>query len=120
MKYHVGLAAGLLSGACTISAVLGVATDSINQLGIAGEDKKAMIDAMPVAYAVTYLFGTAGSAWILATLGPKLLGVDLPRACKEYEAKRGGTPEESGVRSAYQELIVRAYRISNGSGCRKK
>ena len=34
MNYHVGFAAGLLSGACTISAVLGVATDTINQLGV--------------------------------------------------------------------------------------
>jgi putative transport protein len=120
MHYHTGLAAGLLSGACTISAVLGVATDSINQLGISAEEKKTMIDAMPVAYAVTYLFGTAGSAWILATLGPKLLRVDLPKACKEYEATMGGTPEESGVRSAYQELIVRAYRLGNGTKCRNK
>jgi putative transport protein len=120
MNYHVGLAAGLLSGACTISAVLGVASDSINQLGASAEDKKAMIDAMPVAYAVTYLFGTAGSAWILASLGPKLLRVDLPQACKEYEAQMGGSPEESGVRSAYQELIVRAYRIGNGTRCAKK
>src|SRR3954454_15181022 len=31
MGYNTGLAAGLLSGACTISAVLGVATDSINE-----------------------------------------------------------------------------------------
>jgi putative transport protein len=120
MNYHVGLAAGLLSGACTISAVLGVATDSINQLGISAEEKKSIVDAMPVAYAVTYLFGTAGSAWILATLGPKLLGVDLPKACKEYEAKMGGSVEESGVRSAYQELIVRAYRLENGSKCRNR
>jgi putative transport protein len=120
MNYHVGLAAGLLSGACTISAVLGVASDSINQLGMSAEDKKAMIDAMPVAYAVTYLFGTAGSAWILATLGPKILRVDLVQSCKEYEAKLGGSAEEAGVRSAYQELIVRAYRIENGSQCRNK
>ena len=33
----------------------------------------AMVDAMPVAYAVTYLYGTAGSAWFLASVGPKLL-----------------------------------------------
>ena len=66
MGYHTGFAAGLLSGACTISAVLGVAGDTIGQLGISAEQKKAWVDAMPVAYAVTYIFGTAGSAWILA------------------------------------------------------
>ena len=111
MGYHVGLAAGLLSGACTISAVLGVATDTINQLSVAAEQKKAWIDAMPVAYAVTYLFGTAGSAWILGTLGPKLLRVDLPAECKKLEASLGVSEAEPGVISAYQRFVVRAYRI---------
>src|SRR5882724_8670942 len=49
--YSIGQAAGLMSGACTISAVLGVATDSINQLGLPAVQAKAMIDSMPVAYA---------------------------------------------------------------------
>jgi putative transport protein len=111
MGYHTGLAAGLLSGACTISAVLGVATDTINQLGVSAEQKKAWIDAMPVAYAVTYLFGTAGSAWILGTLGPKLLRVDLPAECKKLEASMGASEAEPGVISAYQRFVVRAYRL---------
>lgn len=34
MGYHVGEAAGLLAGSQTISAVIGVASDTINQLGI--------------------------------------------------------------------------------------
>ncbi len=34
LGYEAGTAAGLLSGSQTISAVLGVATDAINQLGI--------------------------------------------------------------------------------------
>jgi putative transport protein len=111
MDYHVGFAAGLLSGACTISAVLGVATDTINQLGVPAEQKQAWIDAMPVAYAVTYLFGTAGSAWILATLGPKLLRVDLPAECRKLEASMGATEAEPGVISTYQRFVVRAYRL---------
>ena len=114
MGYHTGLAAGLLSGACTISAVLGVATDTINQLSVSAEDKKAWIDAMPVAYAVTYLFGTAGSAWILGTLGPKLLRVDLPAECKKLEASMGASEAEPGVISTYQRFVVRAYRLVDG------
>jgi putative transport protein len=113
MGYHTGLAAGLLSGACTISAVLGVATDTINQLGVPAEQKKAWIDAMPVAYAVSYLFGTAGSAWILATLGPKLLRVDLPAECKKLEASMGASEAEPGVISTYQRFVVRAYRLGD-------
>ena len=114
MGYHTGLAAGLLSGACTISAVLGVASDTINQLGIDAAQKKAWIDAMPVAYAVSYLFGTAGSAWILASLGPKLLRVDLPAECKKLEASMGASEAEPGVVSAYQRFVVRAYRFADG------
>jgi putative transport protein len=113
LGYNVGLAAGLLSGACTISAVLGVATDSINQLSISPEQKKMLIDVMPVAYAVTYIFGTAGSAWFLATLGPKILGVDLPKAAKELEAEMGAGEVEPGVMSAYQAVVVRAYQVTN-------
>ena len=115
LKYDAGMAAGLLSGSCTISAVLGVASDTINQLGLAPEQKKAMIDAMPVAYAVTYLFGTAGSAWILANLGPKILRVDLVKECKEYEAKMDGGASKSGMMSAYLDLVVRAYEVVAGS-----
>jgi putative transport protein len=111
MGYHTGFAAGLLAGASTISAVLGVATDTINQLGVSAEQKQAWFDGMPVAYAVTYLFGTAGSAWILASLGPKLLRVDLPAECKKLEASMGASEAEPGVISTYQRFVVRAYRL---------
>jgi len=114
MGYDVGQAAGLLAGSQTISAVLGVATDSINQLHMSPDDKLALINRMPVAYAVTYLFGTAGSAWILASLGPKILRVDLVKACKEYESKLGGTEPEPGVMSVSRQFDARAYRINGG------
>jgi len=112
--YNVGLAAGLLSGSQTISAVLGVATDAINRLGVSPEDKEKLINVMPVAYAVTYIFGTAGSAWVLASIGPKILGVDLPAECKKLEAKMGaGGETEAGVMSAARRFDVRAYRVTN-------
>ena len=72
-----------------------------------------MLNAMPIAYAVTYVFGTAGSAWILASLGPKLLRVNLAEESKKLEAQIGSREPEAGVLSAYQELIVRAYRVEN-------
>jgi putative transport protein len=109
--FDTGTAAGLLSGAQTISAVIGVATDTINGLQLPADQKKTLIDHIPVAYAVTYIFGTAGTAWVLASLGPKLLGVDLAKVCKEYEAKMGGG--ESGGLTAYRMFSVRAYRIDD-------
>jgi len=113
LGYSIGTTAGLLSGASTISAVLGVASDSISQLPLAAEEKRALLDAMPVAYAITYLFGTAGSAWILASLGPKLLRVDLAEECRKYEAEMGGSATSEARITAYRELIVRAIRITN-------
>ena len=112
--YNVGQAAGLLSGACTISAVLGVATDSIKQLGISDDHKRAFIAAMPVAYAVSYLYGTAGSAWFLASIGPKILRVNLAKECADYEAKMGGELE-GGDLTAYRRLTTRAFLVGQGS-----
>ncbi len=113
--YNMGQAAGLLSGACTISAVLGVASNTMGQIGLTPEQHKAMVDAMPVAYAVAYLYGTAGSAWFLASIGPKLLRVDLAKECADYEAKMGGSADADGQMSAYRRLTTRAYQVEEGS-----
>ena len=113
LGYDVGAAAGLLSGSQTISAVLGVATDAINQLGNTAEEKTKFINQMPVAYAVTYIFGTAGSAWLLASIGPKLLRVDIAAECKKLEATLGGGEAEPGVMSMARRFDVRAYRVTN-------
>ena len=116
MGYHVGEAAGLLAGSQTISAVIGVASDTINQLGISEAQKATYINAIPVSYAVTYIFGTAGSAWILASLGPKLLGgLDKVKAdCKELESKMGTSEmDEPGFSPALRPVVFRAYKITN-------
>ncbi len=116
MGYNVGEAAGLLAGSQTISAVIGVAEDTINGLGIPDAQKASYINAIPVAYAVTYIFGTAGSAWILASLGPKLLGgLDKVKAdCKELEAKMGSSEaDEPGFAPALRPVVFRAYKINN-------
>lgn len=93
--YNAGEAAGLLAGSQTMSAVLGVAEDTIGQMNISDTDKSAMVNVMPVAYAVTYIFGTAGSAWLVSDIGPRLLGgLDyVKKACKELEAKMGNNDE---------------------------
>jgi putative transport protein len=113
LRYNTGQAAGLLSGACTISAVLGVATDAINQLPKSSDEKKALLDSMPIAYAVTYLFGTAGAAWFLASIGPKVLGGNLVEQCKELESKMGEQEQEAGVVSAYARFLARTYTLAN-------
>ena len=70
---------------------------------------------MPIAYAVTYMFGTMGSAIVIAMLGPKLLGIDLVAACKDYEEKYGGGKKEmGGAGSAWHRWALRAYKVQTG------
>lgn len=116
MGYNAGEAAGLLAGAQTISAVIGVADDTINGLNISTEQKNNMINIIPVAYAVTYIYGTAGSAWVLSSLGPKMLGglEKVKVACKELEAKMGTSEaDEPGFEHARRPVVFRAYTIEN-------
>lgn len=109
--YDLGSAAGLYAGSQTISASMGLATDAINRAGMEPDKAKAMLDGMPVAYAVTYMFGTLGSALVIALLGPKLLRMDLPAACKDYEERFGGTKEMGGAGSAWHRWALRAFRV---------
>jgi len=113
--YDLGYSAGLYSGSQTISAAMGLSTDAINRLGKSPEEAKALLDSMPIAYAVTYMFGTMGSAVVIAVLGPKLLGINLVTACKDYEEKHGGGRKDlGGAGSAWQRWVLRAYKIRQG------
>lgn len=113
--FDIGNAAGLLAGANTISAVLGVATDTVNQLGISAEQKQTYINQMPVAYAVTYIFGTAGTAWFLSSVGPKMLGKNVVQQTKEYEASLGGSisQEDASMEYAYDGTTFRVFEATS-------
>jgi putative transport protein len=113
--YDLGYSAGLYAGSQTISASMGLATDAINRLGLAADQTKTYLDNMPVAYAVTYMFGTMGSAIVIAVIGPKLLGINLVAACKDYEEKfGGGTKQVGGPGTAWTRWVVRAYKVQPG------
>jgi len=113
--YDLGYAAGFYSGSQTISAAMGLSTDAINRIGMEADKAKALIDSMPVAYAVTYMFGTMGSAIVIAVLGPKLLGINLEAACKDYEEKFGGGKKEvGGAGYAWHRWVLRAYQVQPG------
>jgi putative transport protein len=112
--YDLGYSAGLYAGSQTISASMGLATDAINRLGMDADKTKAVLDSMPVAYAVSYLFGTIGSALVIALLGPWLLRINLPAACKDYEEKQGGTKEMGGAGSAWHRWELRAFQVKPG------
>jgi putative transport protein len=112
--YDLGYAAGLYAGSQTISASMGLATDAINRLGLSQDQAKALLDAIPIAYAVTYIFGTVGSAILLALIGPPLLRINLAAACKAYEERQGGRKELGGLGSAWHRWEMRAFRVRPG------
>lgn len=114
--YNAGEAVGLFSGAQTISAVIGVGQETINGLHISADAKTAMDNVIPVMYAVTYVFGTAGSAWIVAFLGPALYGgmKKCRAACEKEEAEMGQSLINSpGYASSLREVSFRCYKATN-------
>ena len=112
--YDLGYAAGLYSGSQTISAAMGLSTDAINRVGLAADETKNLLDSMPVAYAVTYMFGTVGSAIVIALICPALVRMDLVRACKDYEEKFGGKKELGGAGSAWHRWETRSFHVQPG------
>ncbi len=113
--YDAGAGAGLYAGSQTISASMGLAIDAIGRLGLPADQAKALLDIMPTAYAVTYIFGTVGSAILLAQIGPLLLGINLKKAAKEYEDKHGGQRALGGLNDSWQRYEVRAFKIAPDS-----
>jgi putative transport protein len=113
LGYDPGTAAGLLAGAFSESTVIGTAGEAINRLTISPEEKTQLVNNIPIAYAVTYLLGTAGLVWYLPVIGPKLMGIDLKAESKKAQSEVPGATEAPGVVSAARRFDVRAYRLTN-------
>ncbi|MBD5315814.1 MAG: aspartate-alanine antiporter [Bacteroides sp.] len=117
MGYDKGMAVGLFAGSQTVSAVIGSGSDTIRALGLPESQTKALIDIIPACYAVTYIFGTIGSAWIIANFGPMLLG-GLSKAKAETqrleeELDNGDFTPEPGMVNANRPISFRAYRVES-------
>lgn len=111
--YDAGTAAGLVAGALTESATIGTAMDAIARLDLSTAERAALANSIPVAFAVTYLVGVIGAAWVLSQLAPRLLRVDLAEECRKLEEEmRGGV---SAQHSARREFEFRAYAVDPGS-----
>ena len=117
MGYNIGEAVGLLAGSQTMSAVIGVGTDTINSLDIADAEKQKMLGMIPVCYAVTYVFGTIGSAYLLANLGPRLLGgikkVKAETAELEKKLNYGSATTDPNYIKAQLPVVFRAYKVTD-------
>lgn len=110
-----GYSAGMIGGALTQSSVIGTADDALQHLtiGRATADMDLKSD-IAVAYAVTYVFGTAGLIVLLKLL-TGLWRIDLPAAAQKAEAEMGYAAEQETLESFHWSKLVipRAYRVEN-------
>ena len=117
MGYNTGTAIGLFAGSQTISAVIGVGSDIISSMKIDEETKRYLIGIIPSSYAVTYVFGTIGAAWIIANLGPRLCGgvAKAKQQIAEIEAEmeEGEFSAQPGLMVANRPVSFRAYKAES-------
>ncbi len=114
--YNIGEAVGLFAGAQTISAVIGVGDDTIATLAASAADKRNWADMIPVCYAVTYLFGTIGSAYLIAYVGPAMLG-GIDKVKKETVAlaakmNHSSISDDPAYINAQRPIVFRAYKVA--------
>ena len=117
LGYNKGIAVGVFAGAQTVSAVIGVGSDTIRSLGLSEEETSKLLNIIPACYAVSYVFGTVGSAWIIANLGPMLLGgikkVKAETKRLEEEMDAGDFTPDPGQIIANRPISFRAYRVES-------
>ncbi len=117
MGYNKGQAVGLFSGSQAFSAVIGVGSSTIKSLGLPEEQTREWLSIIPACYAVCYVFGTIGSAWVIANLGPKMIGglkkVREQTAQLEAEMDNGDIVADPGTFVANRPISFRAYRAES-------
>ena len=112
-----GQAAGMMAGASTASPVVGAAEDTVNSLPGDPAAVKAMADAIPVCYAMTYVFGTLGAVWLLGYVGPAMMGgIDKVKAMTR-ELEKTLSPAAGNDPASFNACRPVAFRafVANGS-----
>lgn len=116
LKLDAGFTGGLLSGSLTQSSVIGTASDAIQQLSIPEDQRARLVSHVPVADAVTYLFGTIGVTMLLTKVFPVIMRVNLREECEKFEEELGGSldkPEDQAGFEAAITIDVQAFKLSN-------
>lgn len=87
-KIGPGIAAGVISGALTQSATVASSLQTIGSLPVSQSVRATYEAQLPVAYALTYVFGTLGIIIFLRDLAPKMLGISIaeqgPKMAERY------------------------------------
>ncbi|MER5736271.1 MULTISPECIES: aspartate-alanine antiporter [unclassified Streptomyces] len=112
LGYGPGLSAGLLGGALTQSAVIGVAQDAIGNLpGLSADQMKTEENLVAIGYAVTYPLGTILCAILLANILPRLYKRDLAAESAALAKELDAPGDNPDLAEGYYEVVLRAYTI---------
>ena len=115
-----GQAAGMMAGASTASPIVGAAEDTINSLPGDPSEIKGMVDAIPVCYAMTYVFGTLGAVWLLGYVGPALMGgIDKVKAMTR-ELEKTLSPSSGNDPASFNACRPVAFRAFVVDGSKVK
>lgn len=107
---NAGQAAGMMAGASTASPIVGAAEDTINSLPGKPESLKKLAEAIPVCYAMTYVFGTLGAVWLLGYVGPAMMGgIDKVKSMTR-ELEKTLTPASSKDPASFNACRPVAFR----------
>lgn len=108
-----GQAVGMMAGASTASPVVGAGEDTVNSLTADPELIKSMTAAIPVCYAMTYVFGTLGAVWLLGYVGPAMMGgIDKVKAMTrelEKTLSQGTSNSSPASFNACRPIAFRAF-----------
>lgn len=115
--FNAGYSAGLIGGALTQSSVIGTADSAIQQLTTGRSTVEMDLQSdIAVAYAVTYVFGTAGLIILLKVI-TAVWRVDLKAAAKDEESELGQVDQSESPESFQWSNMVgpRAYTVEGDS-----
>jgi len=110
-----GSSAGVLAGGATESAVIGTASDALAASSLPKGEVARMTANIGVVYAITYLFGTFTVIFFASSLAPKMLGIDLATASREYERELGGGKPQvvGGQVAVLRNIDARVHQVSS-------
>ncbi|MBD3425794.1 MAG: aspartate-alanine antiporter [Candidatus Omnitrophica bacterium] len=112
-----GTSAGMLAGALTQSSAIGTAEGAIKHIAGSAAQRATMDSNVAIAYAITYVFGTAGMI-VFYKIVPRLMRINLKEEARKLEKEMsGGSEEELGPElfSWFKQLNLRAYRVTENA-----
>jgi putative transport protein len=115
LKLDAGFTGGLLSGALTQSSAIGTSSDAINRLPLSEEERALLMNHVPVADAVTYLYGTIGITLILTKVFPAIMKVNLRAECQKFEEDLGASMDKADEQAGFEAAInvdVQAFKLT--------